>query len=225
MKLDEAMFQEKIELIRKTSMGVPKIINIDLGTAIADQEFNIAGNLFYVFNAPSEAEYVGIRINETREPMINFSALTGMETPFYRLYITTPAGQAGTLQIIYGTEAPEMLRIIDNRSTTVAGVGGVLDELRGDVTPELVGAEITCGVAQVQLLAANANRKGCNLCADILNTGNVYLGFDATVTTSAGGDIWFHVLTPGASFQIDDYRGPIHAIATLANQEVGVGEW
>ena len=129
------------------------------------------------------------------------------------------------MQVIYGTEAPEMLRIIDNRSTTVAGVGGVLDELRGDVTPENVGAEITAGVAQVQLLAANANRKGCNICSDILNTGNIYLGFDNTVTTSAGGNIWFHVLGPGASISFDDYRGPIHAISTLAAQAVGVAEW
>ncbi len=225
MKLDEAQFQQKIEIVRRLSAGVPKIINIDLAIPLVDQEYSISGNLFYIYSAPGEAEYVGIKVNETREPMINYSAHTGLETPFYRLYITTPAGQAGTLQIIYGTEAPELLTILDHRSTTAAGVGGILDELRGDVTPEIVGAEIAVGVAQVQLLASNAGRKGCSICADILNAGNVYLGFDNTVTTSAGGNIWFHVLGPGGSWQVDDYRGPIHAIATLAAQAVGVGEW
>lgn len=110
-------------------------------------------------------------------------------------------------------------------SPTILSLEGILAELRGDSTPENVGEEITVGAAQVQLLAANASRKGGSVCSDILNTGNIYLGFDNTVTTSAGGNIWFHVLTPGGSFQIDNYRGPIHAIATLAGQAVGVGEW
>ena len=128
------------------------------------------------------------------------------------------------MQIIYATEAPDLMEILDSRSTTVGGVGGILDEMRGDVLPENWG-EVTAGVAQVQLLAANANRKSCSICSDIDNTGNIYLGFDNTVTTAAGGNNWFHVLTPGASWAVDDYRGPIHAIATIAAQAVGTGEW
>ncbi len=225
MRLDEAQFAEKIELVKKSSMGVPKIINIDLGIVIVDQPYDIAGNVFYIFSAPGESDYVGVKVNETREPRIDFSVHCGLQTPFYRLYVTTPAGQAGTMQIIYGTEAPELMEILDHRSTTVGGVGGILDELRGDVTPEFPGAEQAVGVVQTPLLAVNANRKGCTICADILNTGNIYLGFDNTVTTSAGGNIWFHVLTPGASFSMNDYRGPIHGIATIAGQSVGTGEW
>jgi len=224
MKLDEMIYQEKIEIVRQSSMGVPKIIDIDLSIALNDQCYNIAGNLFYVFSAPGESDYIGIRVNETREPMINYSAHTGLITPFHRLFITTPAGQTGNMQIIYGTEAPEMLQILDMRSTTVAGVGGILDELRGEVTP-ISFAEVTVGVAQVQLLAANANRKSCHICSDSNNAGLVYLGFDNTVTTAAGGALWFHVLEPGGSWSVSDYRGPIHAIATVAAQLVGVGEW
>jgi len=217
-------FTQKISFVKQVSMGVPKVIDIDLAVAQVDLEFNIAGNIFYVFSAPDESNYIGIRVNETREPVINYSVHSGLVTPFYRLYITTPAGQAGTLQLVYATEAPGLMEILDNRAVSIAGAGGILDELRGDVVPETWG-EITVGVAQVQLLAANVNRKDCSICSDINNTGNVYLGFDNTVTTAAGGNNWFHVLTPGASFAVDDYRGPIHAISTVAAQAVGVGEW
>lgn len=224
MSLESADFSEKIELVKKSSMGVPKTINIDLAVAIIDQVFDLAGNVFYVFSAPGESDYVGIKVNETREPMINYTVHCGLKTPFYRLYITTPAGQTGTMQIIYATEAPELMEILDNRSVTVAGVGGILDEMRGDVLPENWG-EVTVGGVQVQLLAANANRKGCSFCSDINNDGNIYLGFDNTVTTQSGGNNWFHVLTPGASWAVDDYRGPVHAISNLGGQPVGVGEW
>lgn len=219
MKLDEALFQEKIEIVRRLSAGVPKIINIDLGAAIVDQEFGIAGNIFYIYTAPDEAEYVGIKVNETREPMINYSVHTGLETPFYRLYITTPAGQAGMLQIIYGTEAPELLRILDNRSTTAAGVGGILDELRGDVTPEDWDEE-TVGAVQQMVMAANTLRKSFSIQAESTNTGIIYVGFDNTVTANK----WWAELLPSQSCNGDDYRGPIHVIGSAAGQDYGFAE-
>jgi len=222
MKLSEAQFAEKIELVRKASMGVPKVINIDLGIPITDQIYDIAGNVFYVYSAPGESEYIGIKVNESREPAINYTVHSGLETPFYRLLITTPVGQSGTAQIIYGTEAPELLRILDRRSTTVAGVGGILDELRGDVVPETWGPEITVGnAAAVQILAANAARKACIIQAKSTNTGIVYIGYDNTVTTTK----WVAELQKGMSHDVDDYRGPLFARADAAGQLVGYGEW
>jgi len=219
MILDQAIYEQKIELVRRSSMGVPKTINIDLAVPIVDQEYNISGNLFYIFSAPGESDYVGIRVNETREPAINYSAHTGLITPFHRLFITTPVGQAGTLQIVYGTEAPEMLEIIDHRSTTAAGVGGILDELRGDVLPENWG-QATINVAQAQVLAANAARKSFSIQAKSTNTGIVYVGFDNLVTAVN----WWAELQPGQSCDGDDYRGPLHAIATVAGQLIGYAE-
>lgn len=222
MKLDEAQFAEKIELVKKSSMGVPKIINIDLGIVLTDQIYNIAGNVFYIYSAPGESEYIGIKVNESREPQINYSVHTGLETPFYRLFITTPAGQAGTMQLIYGTEAPELLRILDHRSTTVGGVGGILDELRGDIAPENWGTEITVGnAAAVQVLAANAARKACHIQAKSTNTGIVYIGYDNTVGTTK----WVAELQPGQPFDVDDYRGTFFARASAVGQLVGYGEW
>ena len=218
-------FPAKIDYVRNRQQGCPKMLTIDLAIAQIDFPYDLSGNVFYIWSAPDETSYVTIRIANASQAAIPFTVHQGLRTPFDRLLITTPAGQVGNMTILYGTEAPELLEIIDHRAATSLQIGGILDELRGDVTPENVGAEITVGVAQVQLLAANADRKGCTICSDILNTGDIYLGFDNTVTTSAGGNIWFHVLIPGASFSIDDYRGPIHAISTVAAQAAGVGEW
>ena len=222
MDIRSLTFEEKIQLVKKSSMGVPKTINIDLSVAIPDQPYDIAGNVFYVFSAPGESEYVGIKVNETREPVINYSVHCGLQTPFYRLYITTPAGQTGTVQIIYGTEAPDLMEILDHRSTTIAGVGGILDELRGDVTPENLGAEITVGnAAAVEIIAANASRKACMVQAKSTNAGIVYIGFDNTVATN----LWVAELLAGMSFSVDDYRGDLYARASAAGQLVGWGEW
>ena len=114
------------------------------------------------------------------------------------------------------------MEILDRRSTTVAGVGGILDELRGDVTPENWGTEITVGNgAAVEILAANAARKACIIQAKAANTGIVYLGFDNTVTTTK----WIAELQAGMSFTVDDYRGDLYARADAAGQLIGYGEW
>lgn len=218
-------FSKKIEYVRRASMGCPKTFTINLANQIIDQPYNLSGNVFYVWSAPNETDYINIKVNKSSEPALQCFRQTGLRTPFDKLLITTPAGQTGDMVILYGTESPDMLDIIDNRSATVAGLTEILGELQGDQLPESAAAEITVGAAQVQLLAASATRKAFSICSDILNTGNIYLGFDNTVTTSAGGNIWFHCLEPGGQFGIDDYRGAIHAIATAAGQLVGVGEW
>ena len=198
---EDMQFTEKIELVKRASMGVPKIINIDLGAVLIDQPYDIAGNVFYIFSAPGEGDYIGIKVNETREPMINYS---------------------GTIQIIDGTEAPDMMEILDHRATTVAGVGGILDELRGDLVHENWGTEITVtNAAAIQILPVNAARKGCIIQAKSTNTGIVYIGFDNSVTTTK----WMAELQAGMTFTIDDYRGDFYGRADAAGQLVGWGEW
>ncbi len=218
-------FRGQLDEVHRMGLAPARQIDIDLSSAKPNQEFNLAGNFFYIKDAPGLTEYIEVKVNSSGRPAVSWTKQTGFIQPFNRLYITTPAGQTGTMKILIASEAPALFDILDNRSAISAAMQGVLEELRGGITPFDPGAEITVGVAQVQLLVANADRKGATICSDILNTGNVYLGFNNTVTTSAGGNIWFHVLAPGASFQIDNYRGPIHAISTVAGQAVGVGEW
>jgi len=228
-KFDEILdtFAEKIKYVRRGPIGVPKMFTIDLGTPLIDWPYNVSGNMFRIWSAPDESSYITIKINQSGEPAVPYQAHTGARTPFDKLLITTPAGQAGNMIIIYGTEAPDMLEMIDDRSTTVAGVGGVLDELRGDVTPEnFVGVDIAAAPGATQIWAARAVRKSMIIQAPSNNTGSVFLGFANTVTVGGvpgAPGIWFAELQPGMSWSCDDYRGPVWGIATAA-QIVGLGE-
>lgn len=219
--MSERKFPSTIEEVRRRDAAVPKRLDIDLGLVLNDFEYGISGNLFVVWQAPDESSYINVKINKVQEQSIPFSVHTGIRTPFDKLFITTPAGQAGTLTILYGTEAPELLELIDNRSITAAGVGGVLEELRGDLTEENWGTEITVGnAAAIQILAANVARKACIIQAKAVNTGIVYIGFDNTVATNK----WIAELQAGMSFNVDDYRGDLYARADAAGQLVGYGE-
>jgi len=222
----ETEFRGQLEQVHHMGLNPIRPIDINLAVPVTDKEFNLAGNFFYIMHAPGLTEYIGVKINSSGRPVVRWTKQTGFICPFNRLYITTPAGQTGTMQILIASEAPSIFDVLDHRSAISETMQDVLDELRGDVTPEGPGAELTVGAAlQVQLLAASATRKAFSLCTDPSNTGNIYLGFDNTVTTAAGGVIWFHCMEPGGQFGMDDYRGPIHAIATVPDQLVGVGEW
>lgn len=215
-------FHEQIEVVRRRSAGVPKILTIDLSIVGTDQKYDISGNLFYVLSAPNEYDSIDIRINETREPAISYVPGLGLQTPFYRLYITTPAGQSGDMVILFGTEAPELLRVIDHRSSIIAAATSMLAEMQGDIAPETWDTEITVGIAAaVEILSANTSRKACMIQAKAANTGIVYIGFDNTVATTK----WIAELQAGMSFSIDDYRGDLWARADAAGQLVGYGEW
>ena len=103
---------------------------------------------------------------------------------------------------------------------TIAGLADVLEELRGLSTGEVWGTEKTIGVAQSQVMAANANRHSGSCQAKSTNTGIIYLGYDNTVLTTK----WIAELQPGQSYSFDDWLGAIHAIASAADQLLGYGE-
>lgn len=214
-------FAEQIALVRTTDIGVPRRLDIDLAVVGVDALYSISGNLFYVVAAPDGDSYIDVRFNKQNQAMHRLFAQMGFVTPFHTVYITTPADQTGTLTIIYGTEAPGLLQMIDNRSATSADLAQIRAELQGDVAPENWGAEFTVGGAAVEIIGANANRKGCIIQAKSTNDGIVYIGFSNAVDT----DEWISELQPGMSFSIDDYRGDLWAIGSAAGQLVGWGEW
>jgi hypothetical protein len=138
-----------------------------------------------------------------------------------RLFITTPAAQAGNMKILIASLAPEMFTIIDNRSAISESMTDILIQLRGDLTHKTWSTEITVNsTAAVQILDANADRKSCSIQAKKANTGLVYIGFNNTVTTIK----WVAELQPGQSYSIDDYRGALFARADSDGQKVGWGE-
>lgn len=212
-------FSRKINYVRRASMGVPKTFTINLAVPIIDQPYHISGNIYYVWSAPNEGDYVDIKVNKSSEPALRCVRQTGLITPFDKLLITTPEGQIGNMVLLYGTEAPELLSIIDNRSAA-----GLLAELQGDLLPEnFIGITITAAPGATLIMAARAARKGGLITALSTNTGSVFLGFADTVTVGGAPGIWFTELQAGQSWPIDDYRGPIYGIAA-AQQIVGTGE-
>lgn len=221
--LPKDVFPDQIRGVRKRDISPVRRIDINLALALNDQPYDIAGDFFYVWDTPDTGSYIEVKVNNNRESAAPYYQQTGQKVPFERLYITTPAGQTGNLILLYGTEWPDLVALIDNRAAVSQDIADLLNQLQGDTTPENWG-ELTIGVAQSQVVAANADRKSFSICADINNTGFIYLGFDNTVTTAAGGALWFHVLQPGGFWSIDDYRGPIHAISTMAGQLIGYAE-
>jgi len=212
-------FQQQLELVR--SLQNAQQIEIDLALVQVDKPYNFAGNYFYVFEAPDQTSYIEVKTNATNQPAIGWVKQTGFIQPFTKLYITTPAGQAGTMKVLIASMAPELFTVVDNRSAISLTMNDVLRELQGDITPENWDTEKTVGTAAVSILAANANRKACNVQAKSTNTGRIYVGFANTVTSSK----WVAELLPGMAFSVDDYRGDIYAIADIAAQLVGWGEW
>ena len=212
-------FQEQLALVHRLGLQAAQQILINLAVVADSQEYNVTGNFFYVKDAPDAEMYVDVRVNNSNQPAVSWSKQTGFRHPFDRIYITTPAGQTGEMKILIAAESPKLFEILDNRSAVSEATEAVLAELRGDVTPEDY-AQATIGVAQSEVLAANADRKSFSIQAKSTNAGIVYVGFDNLVTSTN----WFAELKAGQSCGGDDYRGPLHAIASVAAQLVGYAE-
>lgn len=119
-------------------------------------------------------------------------------------------------------------RIYDNRMVLPASsvFSNILGELQGDTTPENWGTEKDVDTAattpaRTVILAANVNRRACIVQAKSTNTGIIYIGFDATVAANK----WIAELQASQAYSVDDYRGPLWAVASADNQLAGWGEW
>jgi len=216
-----AKYREQLEMVHQLGLQVAQQISIDLSVVVTDQEYNLAGNYLYIKDAPDQDSYIDVKINASNQPAISWAKQTGFIHPFNRLYITTPAGQTGTMKILVAAEAPELFAVVDNRSAISESMNDVLAELQGDTTHEDWGTEKTVGTTAVEVLDANADRKACIIQAKSTNTGIIYIGFDNTVTSTK----WIAELQAGMAFSVDDYRGALFAIGSAAGQLVGWGEW
>lgn len=213
-------FIDQIEAVRRMDVSPVKQIDIDLSIALVDHEYDIAGNFFYVWEAPTGMS-IDVKVNRSDQAAVTYVKQTGVQSPFSKLLITTPTGQTGTLKLLIGTELPTLVRPIDNRAAISGDIVAVRDELRGDTTPETVGVEKTVGAAAVEIISVNADRKGCMLQAKSTNTGIVYVGFDNSVTATR----WVAELLASMAITFDDYRGDLWAYGSAAGQLVGWGEW
>ena len=215
-------FREQLDLVHKLGIRAVQQIEINLAVVTPDHEYNLTGNFFYVKEAPDADVYVDVKVNSSDQTAVSWKKQTGFRHPFNRLYITTPAGQTGTMKILIASESPQLFEVIDNRSAVSESTDGILDQIKGDVTPETWGNEKTVSSAGPnEILAANADRKAFSIQAKSTNTGIVYIGFDNSVTTTK----WWAELEAGDPCGGDDYQGPLFARADTAGQLVGYGEW
>ena len=215
-------FETDLRQARSLGLSAPQKISITLTDVVSMLEYNVSGNYFYVLEAPDHVSYIDVQINRNDAPALPYTMQRGFHRqPFNKLYITTPAGQAGIMTIVVAAESPGEFEFIDNRSSISQSMDDVLAELAGDVIPENWGTEKTVGLTAVSALAANADRKAAMVQAKESNTGIIYIGFDNTVTSNK----WVAQLQPGMSWSVDDYRGPIFAISDTAAQLLGFGEW
>jgi len=80
--------------------------------------------------------------------------------------------------------------------------------------PDTLGYDhVTIGVAAVVIKAGNNDRTSITLKSPIANVGNIYIGFDNTVTIEDG-----HLLEPGDAISFNDYVGSFWGISTDAVQ-------
>ena len=211
----------------KEQIGQPYQLRLDLTQQVADLEFPLAGRVLAVWDAPSSMEYVDIKFNKQNAHPIRFSMGKVLAVPFTKLFITTPAGQAGNFDFLYGPDSFDVLRIYPvapaldmTLANVLATMAGVLDQLQGPEAEIAYGVQAV-GVAAVNVLPADPARSGAIIQAASTNAGIIYLGFDNTVAAAN----CFIELAAGQAWSVDDWRGDVFAEASIAAQSVNAGEW
>jgi len=174
--------------------------------------YEVASFFMLVSNSGSLRIKISIENDPLSEFPIGYEYREKGDGFFNRIDFQNP--NAGTVVVEY-----IMSTGLVRSSPAVTALDEILAELRGDTTPEDYG-EATIGVAQSQVLAANADRKSFTIQSKLANTEIVYVGFDNLVTSAN----WWAELQPGQSCGGDDYRGPLHAIATAADHLIGYAE-
>ena len=215
-------FEKQLQLVKQLGFRAVREIKINLAVVTSDKEFNLAGNFFYVKDAPNNEYYIDVKINSSGADPISWTKQTGFLHPFTRLYITTPADQAGTMKILIAAEAPGLFDVVDHRTAASATLNDILEQLEGGTIDGQTGPEFDVGLAAIELLPFQSSRVGFSLQAKSTNTGNIYIGFyDGVLTTG----FWFAELQPGQPLMKSNYRGPLWAISDTANQKLGWGFW
>ncbi len=216
-------FQQQLEKTRALTRALHSL-DIDLSDAATDRQYSLAGNLFYVLHAPDNEIYINIKINDQNNPAHKLVKGLGFLVAHEALYITTPAGQAGTMTILHGFSDPDLFSVIDNRPGLVDDLASIRDELRGDTTFEGYDAVVVPQTTSGIVWGENATRKAISIQALSTNTDVIFLGFDSDLTIGGSGK-WAFELQPGQAVTIDDYRGDFYAVSASSGQIIGIGEW
>ena len=215
---------QDIQGLVMAGIGQPKGLTLDLSVALTEKEFGISGTQFGVWNSPLSSDVIQVRFNQNQAHQISFARSRILAVPFNKVFITVPAGMTGNMDILYGHGSMDLFRIFPSVPEPFTSMETLLtairDQVQGDVADEDYDA-VPVGVAAVEVIAANADRKGCSIQARWDNAGVIYVGFDNGVGPAA----YQSCLSASDGYSWDNYRGPIWAEASVAAQEVGYGEW
>lgn len=219
IKILTEFFDQQVEYIRRSSIGTPKKLHIDLSVAHTDLEMNIAGNFFYVINSASIDHFFEVKFNEQREPGHTLYQYMGFKTPYYRFYISNTVQAGGAVDIVYGTLASEFLDVIDNRSQIQGDITAVRDQLQGSTTAQGFGL-VDIPANPTLIVPANVDRKSLIIQALYSNTDDVLIGYDNSLVIGK----YIARLKPGDVYMVDDYRGDIYGHAIVLGSDVSYGE-
>lgn len=114
--------------------------------------------------------------------------------------------------------------LIDEKFSSLpnkAQVKEIIDKLEGDFEGSTFCPVIGTTFPTSPIIQKNALRHTLVVSADILNTGVIYLGFDNRVSSTN----YFMVIAGGDFIAMDDFKGSLWAIASTANNRLGLGEW
>ncbi len=204
---------QEIHKLVGQGIGQPKSLTLNLATVIADTEFRIVGTQIGVWDSPNQTDTIQIRFNQSTAQQIPFKRGKLITAPFELIYITVPAGLAGNMVILYGFGSMELFRLYPNASEASETMADMLNELQGDQLPDNWGNAII-GAAAGAVFAANADRKSFEVQAGLGNAQTVWIGYTNFVTNLNA----VKALVAGQSFWMNDYRGPVWAIAGGAGQ-------
>jgi hypothetical protein len=200
---------QQINEVNSKGLSAPRQLTIDLSVAQVDLEVNMTGTSFYVFTSPDQTSYISVKVGRKDADAIDYVLYTGFRAPFTKLYITTPAGQTGTMIIIVAAEEKDVFEMIDNRSSISQGIIDVLIELQGNLTAKNPGQEIAIVYTNVAslILATNIDRKVFSIQVSKDNAAALFIGLgDITDSTH-----YIKKLQAGDSWDFYNYRGPVYA--------------
>lgn len=214
---------KSMELFKGKSNALLKKWEIPL-TAAGEQTVNIQGNFVYGIEGTDGIANVNVQFSrkESDIDQHNIVKALGYIHPFDKLHFSWAAQAGKSITLLIGNLAPELLGIIDNRSNVATDtiLTSILAELQGNVTAGNFGTVQVSNAAATQIRPALASRKSLIIQNLPGNTGNLYLGFANTVSTT----VCFVCLTPGQAWTCDDYRGAIFGLQTVLNDRATYGE-
>ncbi len=213
---------EAIQFTRGKTNALLKTWSFNLNAA-GNQTIDLAGNFIYVVEATDDTATIDIQLSRKDADIDSLTVVKqmGFIHPFDKLHISWAAQTGKTLDILIGNLAPELMGIIDNRSPISATLTDILEELQGNTTAgNFNTVQVSSGAGGTEIIAANVNRKSLTISNLLGNTGNLYLGFDNTVSATK----CIVCLAPGQAWSIDDYRGAVRGLQTVNNDRATYGE-